>query len=152
MDNAPVIAIIPPLRLASVSTVLAPDAAVDNAARIQEMFDQVAAALKGAPAEVGPPVATYGVALEGMLATCGFVYDGVMPDGLQAVELPGGEAVCGVHLGAMDTIADSWNQLQQAVSEGGYTLAGPAREVYVNISSKNQADWVTELQQPISAA
>lgn len=115
------------------------------------MFDTVDDALRAASVEAGPPVASYGTTLEGLRTTCGLVCEGDVPAGLEVVELPGGEAVCGVHLGAMESLQASWNALQQAVFDGGYTPAGHPREIYVDVSSEDPEQWVIELQQPVSA-
>ena len=66
------------------------------------------------------------------------------------IELPGVRAVCGVHLGPMSGVQDSWQRLRNWVVANGYSCAGPCREVYVRAESSDQSDWITELQQPIA--
>ena len=74
------------------------------------------------------------------------------PAGTEIVDLPQQSAVCGVHLGPMATIHESWQALHRWIVENGYTFDGPCRELYVRAESTDQADWVTELQQPIRQA
>jgi len=74
-------------------------------------------------------------------------------ENIEIIELPAvPEAICGVHLGAMDTIHESWQSVHEEVLARGLVATGPCREVYVRSESDDQSDWVTELQQPVSAA
>lgn len=71
---------------------------------------------------------------------------------LGQVSLTETTAVCGVHLGRMDNIQASWQDLHRWVVDNGYTFAGPCRELYVRSEPADQSDWVTELQQPVVKA
>ena len=52
----------------------------------------------------------------------------------------------------MSGIGASWQALHRWVVANGYTFTGPCRELYVRAESEDQADWVTELQQPVATA
>src|SRR5699024_2681966 len=81
----------------------------------------------------------------------GFEYAGDVPSGLEDVVLPEvATAFCGVHLGAMDTIFESWQSLHGEIVARGYTPNGPIRELYLRSEPAPQSDWVTELQQPVA--
>lgn len=68
--------------------------------------------------------------------------------GLPAVE----RAVCGIHLGPMSGIRDTWHALRAEMLARGFVPSGPCRELYVRAVSDDQSDWVTELQQPVMSA
>ena len=90
---------------------------------------------------------------DGLRITAGFAHTGPVPDGTEAVELPAvPTAVCGVHLGSMEHIAESWQAVHAEILARGFTLSGPCREVYLRSETADQADWVTELQQPVARA
>ncbi len=79
-------------------------------------------------------------------------YDcGVQASGFEVRTLPAVEqAVCAVHLGAMETVGASWQALFSWVEAQGWTPSGPCREIYLQASHHDQSGWVTELQQPVS--
>ena len=137
---------IPAVRLAAVTDTMNP---ADMGRRIGPMFDQVGAILADAGASMAMPTATYAETDAGMDVVVGFAYDGAAPSGLEIVELPAGSAVCGVHLGPMDRIHESWQAMHRWLVENNYEYAGPCRELYVRSESEDQKDWVTELQQPV---
>lgn len=82
--------------------------------------------------------------------TAGYPYGGEPPTEVAVVDLPRARAVCGVHLGPVARIGESWQSLHQWVVENGYVPAGPRRERYLRAETEDQADWVTELQQPVT--
>ena len=137
---------VPALRLAALTATL--DRA-ELGQRIGPMFGQVTAALHSTHADLKTPVATYAETDAGLDVVVGFVHDGGPVPGLEAVDLADAIAVCGVHLGEMATISESWQQLHRWLVDNGYEYAGPCREVYVRSASDDQRDWVTELQQPV---
>lgn len=134
------------VRLAALSETL--DPAVLGQ-RIGPMFDQVQAELNGVHASLATPIATYAEAEAGMDVVVGYAYDGAPLPGLEVVDLPAGTAVCGVHLGPMSRIGESWQAMHRWLIDNNYEYAGPCRELYVRAESDDQKDWVTELQQPV---
>jgi len=142
-----VVKTVPAVRLVARRATLDP-AELGN--RIGPMFDAVAAGLSHLPGSLATPIATYAEAEAGMEVVVGYGYAGEPPDGAEAVELPQAQAVCGVHLGPMSHIGESWQALHRWVVENGYSHAGPCRELYVRAEAEDQADWVTELQQPVT--
>ena len=114
------------------------------------MFDEVSAALRHVDGALDTPVATYAEVDEGMEVRVGYAWGGPAPQGTEAVDLAEATAVCGVHLGEMARIGESWQALHRWVTDNGYRYDGPCRELYVRAESEDQADWVTELQQPVT--
>jgi hypothetical protein len=142
-----VVKTIEPVRLIAVTAKLDLDSLADH---IGPMFDRVASALGRAPGALDLPIATYSESAGSMDVVVGYANPGPPPAGAEVVDLPGAVAVCGVHLGPMTGIGASWNDLHRWIADNGYSYAGPGREVYVRSESEDQADWITELQQPIT--
>lgn len=122
----------------------------DVGQHIERMFADVTRAIGSTPGAFDTPIATYRETDDGFEVTAGFVGNGPAPEGCELVDLPESPAVCGVHLGEMRRIGESWQSLLRWAVENGHSFADPAREVYLRAQSPNQADWVTELQVPIS--
>ena len=142
---------LPALRLAARHAMVAEQPEVPGV--VGPLFDSVAALLAPSGAPAGVPVAQYDMGEDGMRITAGFASPDPVPDGVEAVELPSVPmAICGVHLGSMDGIADSWQAVHTEIIARGLTPSGPCREVYLRSGSEDQADWVTELQQPVGKA
>jgi DNA-binding transcriptional MerR regulator len=138
----------PALRLVAQVRTIDPGAIGEN---LEEMFESVAAAgLREVDGALATPVATYDMVEDGLTVTAGYAWSGPAPEGCQIVALPEQTAVCGVHLGEMARIQESWQALHRWVVDNGYDFTGPARELYVRAVPADQADWVTELQQPVS--
>ena len=116
---------------------------------IGPMVDRGFASLTAVGAAPGTPIATYEETSGGMDVVVGFPHEGEAPEGMTLVEIPAGRAACGVHLGTMDRIAESWQALHSWIIENDHEFAGPCREFYVRSDSEDQADWVTEIQQPV---
>lgn len=146
MSTEYVVKSIPAVRLAAITDTMSSD---EMGQRIGPMFDQVGEVLANANATLSTPIATYAEAESGTDVVVGFAYDGLPITGLQIVELPSAKAVCGVHLGSMDRIQESWQALHRWVVQSNYEYAGPCRELYVKSGSADQEEWVTELQQPV---
>lgn len=142
-----VVKTVPAVRLVARTATIDPGAL---SGRIGPMFDAVAAGLSHIQGSLATPIATYAEAEAGMEVVVGYVYAGEPPEGAEVVDLPEAQAVCGVHLGSMSHISESWQALHQWVVENGYSYAGPCRELYVRAEAEDQADWVTELQQPVT--
>ncbi len=120
---------------------------------IEPMFGEVAAAIEAAGGCPETGVAVYEFdGEEGMRLLAGYDYVGQPAPGFEVVTLdPVPEGVCAVHLGAMDTIGESWQALARWVDDQGWSLSGPCREVYLRAwPPEDQSDWVTELQQPVA--
>ena len=137
----------PSLRLLAKTATLDPERMGEH---IGPMFDAVADALGHAPGTLETPVASYALTDEGMDVVVGFATSLTeAPAGTELIDLPAAETVCGVHLGPMTTIHESWQQMHRWIVDNGYQHGGPCRELYVRAESEDQADWVTELQQPV---
>lgn len=137
---------VPAVRLAALTDTLDP---AEMGQRIGPMFDHAAALLESTHSSLATPIAAYSETEAGMDVSVGFAYDGTPPPDLQVIELPAATAVCGVHLGHVSTIRESWQALHRWLVENDYKHAGPCREFYVRSQSEDQEDWVTELQQPV---
>ncbi|WP_226344273.1 MerR family transcriptional regulator [Agilicoccus flavus] len=140
---------VPAVRLAALRATLDPDSVGEH---VGPMFRRVEEALSPTGANLRVPMATYDFTDTGMNVVVGFAHDGEPPAGLEVVDLPVTTAVCGVHVGPMTTIGESWQQLHRWIVDGEHDFAGPCRELYVRSESEDQADWVTELQQPVTTA
>ena len=90
------------------------------------------------------------LARQGMQVAVGYAWSGPAPAGTEPIDLAEATAVCGVHLGEMARIGESWQALARWVTANGYRFDGPCREFYVRSESEDQRDWVTELQQPVA--
>ena len=146
MSTDYVVKTVPAVRLAALTGTLEP---AEMGGNIGPMFDQVTSRLQAADASLVTAIATYAEAEEGMDVVVGYAYAGSPLDGLEQVDLPSATAVCGVHLGPMSQIGESWQTMHRWVVENGYTYDGPCRELYLRAESEDQQDWVTELQQPV---
>ena len=142
-----VVKTLPALRLVGRRAVIDPDAI---GAHVGPTFDEVSATLRHIEGALATPVATYAEVDEGMEVTVGYAWGGPIPPGTEAIDLAEATAVCGVHLGEMTRIGESWQALHRWVTDNGYRYDGPCRELYVRAESDDQADWVTELQQPVT--
>lgn len=138
----------PALRLIARTATLDPDRMGEH---IGPMFDAVADAIAHAPGALETPVATYALTDDGMDVVVGYATSlSQAPQGTELIDLPAVQAVCGVHLGPMTTIHESWQEMHRWIVDNGYEPAGSCRELYVRAEAEDQADWVTELQQPVS--
>ena len=122
----------------------------DVAGVVGPLFDDVAEVLASAGACLDTPIAQYEMGEDGIRIVAGYAVDSVEPDGVETVDLPFvPAAICGVHLGSMDRIGESWQAVHAEIIARGFAPSGPCREVYVRAVPDDQADWVTELQQPV---
>lgn len=141
---------LPAVRLAAETAVVAEQEQVSGV--IGPIYDRVARAL-GPALGRATAIAQYDIGDGGMQLVAGFTYGGEARDGLEIVDLPPvGTAMCGVHLGGMDRIAETWQALHAEIVARGYTPSGPCRELYLRSEPEPQIDWVTELQQPVTRA
>lgn len=140
---------LPAVRLAARRAVVASQPEVGRV--VGPAFDAVAAVIGDECGSLTTPIAQYDSAEDGMRIVVGYAYDGAARDGIEIVELSAARAaVCGIHLGSMDRIGESWQAIHAQIIERGLVPAGPCRELYVRAESDDQVDWVTELQQPVA--
>ncbi|WP_156138855.1 GyrI-like domain-containing protein [Microbacterium mangrovi] len=140
---------LPAVRLAARRTVVVEQREIPDF--VGPAFAAVAEAVGGPAGALATPIAQYDMGEAGTEITVGYAYDGPELPGVEIVELPAADrAVCGIHLGSMERIAQSWQALQSAIAARGMVPAGPCRELYVRAESDDQSDWVTELQQPVA--
>ena len=142
-----VVKTLPAVRLVGRRAVVDPEAIGRH---VGPMFEEVSAALRHVDGALATPIATYAEVDDGMEVAVGYAWGGPPPEGTEALDLDEATAVCGVHLGEMARIGESWQALHRWVSDNGYHYDGPCRELYVRAESDDQADWVTELQQPVT--
>lgn len=142
---------LPAVRLAARRAVVASQPEI--AGIVGPAFDAVAAIIGGERGSLTTPIAQYSVDEDGTEVITGYAYNGPARDGFEIIELPvAKEAICGIHLGSMDTIANSWQAIHTEIVARGFVPAGPCRELYVRAIGDDQSDWVTELQQPVTRA
>lgn len=142
---------LPAVRLAAIRTVVADQPEV--AGVVGPAFDAIAEIIGGESGALATPIAQYGSIDDGLEVVVGYEYGGPVQDGFEIIELPAAEAaVCGIHLGSMERIAESWHAIHSETLARDLELAGPCRELYVRAISEDQSDWVTELQQPVRRA
>lgn len=139
---------LPAVRLVAIRLVVADQPAV--AGVVGPAFDAVAEII-GDTHSLTTPIAEYETLDDGLQIIVGYAYAGPARDGFEIIELPAVEdAVCGIHLGSMAHISESWQAIHAEVFARGLVHDGPCRELYVRAVSEDQSDWVTELQQPVT--
>lgn len=142
---------LPAVRLAARTAVAADQAEVGTI--VGPAFDAIAEVLDAVGASRATPIAQYASGEDGLRLTVGYDYTGPAIEGVEIVELPAEPAaVCGIHLGTMERIQQSWMALHEEIIARGLVPSGPCRELYVRAVSDDQDDWVTELQQPVARA
>ncbi|WP_426183057.1 MerR family transcriptional regulator [Microbacterium sp. TWP3-1-2b2] len=140
---------LPAVRLAARRTVVAHQPEV--AGVVGPAFDAIAEIIGDECGSLATPIAQYEAIEDGLQIVAGYAYGGPARDGFEIVELPATEAaVCGIHLGSMEHIAETWQAIHAEIFARGLVHSGPCRELYVRAISDDQSDWVTELQQPVT--
>lgn len=140
---------LPAVRLAAKSATVAERH--ELAAFVGPAFDSIASVIGHVQGALDVPIAQYDMHDGGIDVTVGYTYDGEADAAFSIETLPAYEtAVCGIHLGSMEHIAASWQEIHEQIVARGYEPTGPCREFYVRAESENQEDWVTELQQPVA--
>jgi len=120
-------------------------------AAVGPLFESVENVLGDECGALSTPIAQYELTEDGMEITAGYAYGGERREGSELVDLPAVElAICGVHLGSMDRIRETWGAVHAEIIARGFVPSGPCRELYVQAVSEDQSDWVTELQQPVA--
>lgn len=138
---------LPAVRLAAIRTIVSDLPAVAGA--VGPAFDAIAEII-GDAHSLSTPIAEYETLDDGLQIIVGYAYTGPARDEFEIIELPAtGEAVCGIHLGSMEHISESWQAIHTEIFARGLVHDGPCRELYVRAVSEDQSDWVTELQQPV---
>lgn len=142
---------LPAVRIASRSAVVEDQPSI--AGVVGPMFDAVSAVIGGRCGALDVAIAQYGFDDAGVRITAGYEYPGVETDDFDVVTLPAvADAFVGIHLGAMDRIHESWQAVHAEILARGFVPDGLCRENYIRAESADQADWVTELQQPVRPA
>ncbi|CAH0217971.1 MerR family transcriptional regulator [Microbacterium foliorum] len=139
---------LPAVRLAARCVVVADQPEVARV--VGPAFDAVAEIIGEECGSLSTPIAQYETVEDGLQIIAGYAYCGPVRGGFEVVDLPAADAaVCGIHLGSMDRIAESWQAIHAEIFARGLVHAGPCRELYVRAVTEDQSDWVTELQQPV---
>lgn len=139
---------LPAVRLAATRAVVGEQPEV--AGVVGPAFDAIADIIGEESGALTTPIAQYETVDDGLQIVVGYAYNGPVRDGFDIIELPAADtAVCGIHLGSMEHIAESWQAIHAEVLARGLVHDGPCRELYVRAVSEDQSDWVTELQQPV---
>ena len=137
------------VRLAAGTAIVAEQPEVSGV--IGPLFARIAEVIGSVSGSLRTPIAQYEYGESGLRITAGYEYDGPAQEGIEIIELPAVErALCGIHLGTMDRIGQSWQSVHDEIVARGMAPSGPCRELYVRAESDDQSDWVTELQQPVS--
>lgn len=80
-------------------------------------------------------------------------FDGssVPDEHVRVYDLPGVEEMaCTVHRGLFEEIDRAYKALASWALDNGYEQAGPLRDVYLNCGQGDSADYVTEVQMPVT--
>lgn len=85
-----------------------------------------------------------------------YLRQGIAPvPGVAVYGLPETTAACTVHNGSYQRLGEAYDALLQWVSENGYEVAAPIRELYVHCTKPVRQDdesYVTEIQVPVQKA
>ncbi len=148
-DTEYVVKSLPALRVAAKRTSV--DAQPDIAAFAGASFTELAGQVMSAGGSLDVAVAEYDMSDNGIGVTVGYAVSSPIA-GTETVDLAAvDQAVCAVHLGSMDGIGAAWQDLARWVDGQGWSMQGPGRENYLVASPEiDQAEWVTELQQPVT--
>ena len=120
-----------------------------------ELFPAVLGFVLASPAEpAGPPFCRYlNMGGEAWAIECGMaVSEAVAGVGrVEATELPGGAAVTAMHVGPYETLAQSWEELQEWVAQNGKAASAAPWEIYWTDPGEVQdaAQWRTEIVIPV---
>jgi DNA-binding transcriptional MerR regulator len=148
---------IPAVRVAELSGIAADFEPESITPVIGPLYDELIRRLERAGVTpTGAPVAWYEDATDGD----GVVVHAGMPvdverggaHGLQVVDLPAIERAATIpHHGSMDGVMPTVQALARWIEANGYRSAGYSRELYLECG-EDRDTWVTELQEPITAA
>lgn len=153
--NDVVIKSVPAVRVAELTATAASFDPEDISPVIGPVYDELFQHLDAAGiTPTGPGVAYYEDAPEGdgRISVHAAVQVSVaLQDGaFQVLDLPPvDQAATIVHRGSMDTVLSTAQTLARWIDGDGYQSAGYPREIYLECPD-NRADWVTELQAPVT--
>ena len=109
-------------------------------------------------APIGPPFALY----HSEPGPDGFDVEVCVPtpvvvnptDDIASYELAGGRFLSAFHMGAYEDFGTTYDQLKAWLSEHGYRIVGPAREVYVVGVGQvdDPSEYITEILLPVESA
>ncbi|MFT4235949.1 MAG: MerR family transcriptional regulator [Microbacterium sp.] len=141
---------LPAVRLAARTATVQDQLAI--AGVVGPLFDSVADIIGGECGALDVAIDQYDTDEMGIRVTAGYRYAGEPHEGFEISILPAvPDAFVGIHLGAMDSIHESWQAVHDEIIARGYVPDGPCREDYIRAEGP-EADWVTELQQPVRLA
>jgi len=99
---------------------------------------------------VGPAVAYYEDADDGVIVHAGLPVDVPTAGDLAVTELPPvATAATIVHKGSMDAVMASYGALARWIDANGFRSTGYPRELYVQPDMAHGDSWVVELQEPV---
>ncbi|GAA1505570.1 MerR family transcriptional regulator [Sphaerisporangium rubeum] len=149
-----VIKSVPAVRLAELSAVAESYAAEHIGPVIQPLYPELMSRIEAAGLAItGPSVAYYEQTGDGVRVHAGFPVnlDPVKEYDFDIADLPPIErAATTIHHGPMHDVDVTMQQLAKWIEENGYRSTGFAREVYIQYGHGDPADWVTELQEPVT--
>ncbi|MFF7453052.1 MerR family transcriptional regulator [Kitasatospora sp. NPDC008115] len=151
---------VPAVRVAELTGVAAGYEPQDIGPVIGPLFEELCGRLAAAGINhAGPSVARYedtgdgdGSVLIRAAVPIPATVDPAGEHGFAVVDLPAvEEAASVVHRGSMDASLGAGQALARFIEENGYRSTGYARELYLECP-EDEADWVTELQEPVVRA
>ena len=84
------------------------------------------------------------------IEACVPVSEEIEGEGITMRTIPGANVISTIHRGPYGpALGKSWGELMAYVRENGFTMNGPAREVYLEWNPDDPEKYVTELQIPI---
>lgn len=123
---------------------------------VQELYGKVMPFVEKHGLQVtGPSICLYHVVDGVYTAEATMQVDRIVDEenGVSVRDLPEVEVAVGVHKGHFSNIGETHVGVEKWVRDNGYALAGPAREVYVEMDmDADPSTWVTEVQYPIKKA
>ncbi len=137
--------------------VVVAEAHVPNSESLGPVFDRLIGASCGHAARVsritGPTIALYfddgsgkDIRIEAAAPIPGPALAGA---GVKVYELPTVPAMaCLIHKGLFYTLKQTYQDVMCWIESSGYRIAGPAREVYMDMNGAPQS-WITEIQFPV---
>ena len=147
---------VPAVRVAELSGSAASFEPADVGPVIQPLYEELCRRLDAAGVEpTGPGVAWYEDAADGTVTVHAGLQVGVGPSpayDFAVTDLPPLDAAATtVHRGDMDAVLPAVQALAAWIDENGYRSTGYPRELYLEVHECH-ADWVTELQEPVTPA
>lgn len=142
---------VPPSRVAALTATAAGFDPVHISPVIQPLYHSLCERITEAGLEItGPAIAWYEHGEgDSIVVHAGMGFSGGGTGDFEVVDLPGFEAATLIHHGPMEEIMPSEQALARWLDDHGRKATGLAREFYLDCPP-DQADWVTELQVPLS--